>query len=725
MIIGQSILRPDAFAKVTGAALYARDASQPGMWRLKLVPAGRPHARIVGIDTRRAEAVPGVRAVLTAADVPINGYGLLVADRPVLCGDKVRYVGDPVAAVIAETPEAAARAATLVDVEYVDLPALNDPLVALRPGAPCVHDNYPGNLAASYTMSVGDADAALAEADVVIEREYRTPMQEHAFLEPEAGLGYIDEAGRVVVLTAGQSIFDDRRQIAAALGLPEERVRVIYPAMGGSFGGREEISMQVALALAAWRVQHPVKLCWTREESIIGHHKRHAMILRYKWGARRDGTLLAAKMEIISDAGAYCLSSGSVLDNLRIAATGPYKIPNIRLDAVAVYTNNVPAGAFRGFGSPQAAFAAELQIAHLAELTGVDPVTIRLRNCLRDDDIMATGSPVPGGVSLPELIVACAKAAGARETRSGWTMPVPVSLPDGRRRAWGLAVGMKSSGFNFGFPESAEARVVLEGRAEIEQATVYCGAADVGQGAHSALAQICAEALRISPNLVRVMLSDTATSPDAGSASASRLTLIAGNAVQHAAAVALADWQDEARPAVGQYRWNAPKTTPPDPITGACVSSISFSYAAHAAEVEIDTETGQVSLQRVIAVHDPGKAVNPQQVVGQIEGGLTQAQGWALIENFVTHEGHVHSDRLSTYLIPTVADIPGQIDTLLIEKPDPIGPAGARGIGEMPFIPLAPAVVAGIRAATGLWFDELPLVPERVWRRLRSHNTPI
>lgn len=706
--VGRSIPRPDAMDKVTGRAKYASDLAVPGMVYLKLVYAGRPHARILSIDTREARSAPGVIAVLTHADVPVNRYGLIVADRPVLCGDKVRHVGDQVAAVVAETPEQADAAASLVRVEYEDLPVLDNPEAALLPGAPLVHQDYPGNIAHGYTMCTGDVDAALAEADLVISREYRTPMQEHAFLEPEAGLGYIDEEGRVTLITAGQCVHDDRRQIAATLDLPEDRVRVVYGPIGGSFGGREDMTMQAALALAAWKVKRPVKLAWTRTESIQGHAKRHAMILRYTWGARQDGKLLAAKMEIISDAGAYCLSSGSVLDNLRYAATGAYQIPVVSLDAKTVYTNNVPGGAFRGFGFPQVGFAAEMQIAHLAEALGIDPVTIRLKNCLRDDSLLATGSQVPGGVSLPELICTCARGMGAVETEVGWEIPKPAVAP-GKRRGLAMAIGMKSSGFGLGYPEGAEARVVLHGDAEIEAAEMFTAAADVGQGAHSALAQICAEALDLPMEKIRPVTSDTATIGDSGPASASRLTLFAGNAVRLAAEQALQKWRNEERPAIGELRWNAPKTTAPDPVTGACTSSVSFSYGAQAAEVEVDMETGRVDLLRVIAVHDTGRPVNPQQVFGQIEGAVIQAQGWSLIENFVTKAGQILTDKLSTYLVPTVLDIPCEVHTILADKPDPVGPYGVRGLGELPFIPLPPAIVQAVHQAVGVWSDRLPV----------------
>lgn len=721
--VGQSIARQDALSKVTGTAVFARDLCADGMLHMKLVFAGRPHARIVSLDTSRALAASGVHAVFTARDVPHNLYGLMIADQPVFCADVVRFVGDRVAAVVAETPEQAAEAAALVAVQYEDLPVLASPDQALRPGAPILHAEHPDNVLRTIRLRRGDAAAAMAAADFVVERTYYTSYQEHAFMEPEAGLGYIDEQGRVTVHGAGQNTHDDQRQIAAALGLPLEQVRIIYGPIGGAFGGREDISVQLVLALAAWRLRRPVKIAWTRTESITAHHKRHPIRLHYKWGARRDGMLVAAEMDIVSDAGAYASTSTSVLDNFLFAATGPYNIPHVRIDGRAVYTNNISTGALRGFGAPQAAFASELQMAHLAEALGIDPVTIRLRNCLRDGDLLATQSPVPGGVSVAELLKICAREAGAVETPDGWQLPNMGGVGDpshAKKRGLGIAMSMKNSGFSFGFPEGSTARVVLRGDTEIEAAEVHTAAAEVGQGVHSVLAQLAAERLGIPVERVTVVASDTANIDDAGPASASRLTFFAGNAVVTAADMALARWLDEDRPAVAEFHYRAPETTPFDPETGASVNSVSFTYTAQAVEVEVDAETGAIRLERVVAVLDPGRAVNPQQVRGQIEGAVVQAQGWTVLENLVTEGGRILTDTLSTYLIPTARDIPARVETHLLEKPDPEGPLGVRGVGEAPFGPLAPAIVCAVHDATGVWFDRLPLTPEAVWRGLHE-----
>jgi CO/xanthine dehydrogenase Mo-binding subunit len=723
--VGKSVVRLDAQSKVTGTAVYARDLSVPGMLYMKLVFAGRPHARILRVDTARALACPGVHGVFTARDVPYNRYGLLIPDQPVFCDEVVRFVGDRVAAVVAETREQAEAAAREVIVEYEDLPIVASPEEALLPGAPILHPEHPDNILRTIRLRRGDVKAAMAAADVVVDRTYYTSYQEHAFMEPEAGLGYLDEQGRVTVHGAGQNAHDDQNQIAAALCLPLNQVRVFYGPIGGAFGGREDISVQLVLALAAWRLGRPVKIEWTRSESIKSHHKRHPAWLHYKWGATRDGRLVAAEMDITTDAGAYASTSTSVLENFLFAATGPYRIPNVRIDGRTVYTNNVSAGAVRGFGAPQAVFASELQMAHLAEALAIDPVTIRLRNCLREGDTLATGSPAPAGGDLPEIIEACARAAGALETAEGYQLPTLAASPAdhalGKRRGFGLAISMKNAGFSFGFPEGSTARVVLCGGAAIETAEIHTAAAEVGQGVHSVLAQIAAERLEIPIERVTVVVSDTVSIADAGPASASRLTFFAGNAVIGAADRALARWRDEDRPAVGEYRYDAPTTFPFDPETGKTpFGSVSFSYAAQAVEVEVDTATGTVRLDRVIAVQDPGRAVNPQQVEAQIEGGVVQAQGWALMENFVTDRGRVLTDTLSTYLIPTAVDVPASVETHLLERPDPEGPLGVRGVGEAPFGPLAPAIACAVRDATGVWFDRIPLTPEAVWRGLHG-----
>ncbi len=740
-ILGQSLRRIDAADKVTGKALYPGDIVLPNMAHMKILFAGRPHARIVRLDTSQAEALPGVLGVFTAKDVPNNEYGLMMPDQPVLCGpgsnkpyaDHVRFVGDQVAVVVAETEEIAEQARDLIVVEYEDLPVVTDPVAAMQPDAPLVHPELGTNIFTHDRIRKGDVEAAFAEADVIVEGEYRTPAQEHAYLQPEAGVAFLDEEDRIALYVAGQWAHEDREQIAHALQLPEEKIRVIYPAIGGAFGGREDMSVQIVLALAVWRlaqrgIRRPVKIVWSREESIIGHHKRHPYVMRAKWGATKEGKIIAAQVELIADGGAYWYTSNKVLGNAVLTCTGPYEIPNVWVDGYAVYTNNVPNGAFRGFGGPQGNFVAEMQMNRLAEALGMDPVELRMRNVLREGSIMSTGTAVPPGVSIAQVLEETAKAAGWRRGAQGWHRPESADetawprwegLPQPHiKRGVGIAIGFKNVGFSFGFPENSWARVVLEGDAEIERATVYIAGAEVGQGHHTAMAQVAAETLGIPVERVTMRVSDTAITENSGSASASRLTFMAGHAVKGAAARALWRWKTGERPVDVAFTYKAPPTTPFDEKTGFAEPNFAYGYVAAAIALEVDTETGEIHVKDVILGNDVGRAVNPQQVEGQIEGGVVQALGWTLVENFIQQEGRVVTDRLSTYLIPTVMDIPDHIHPLILEYPDPRGPYGARGMGEMPFLPVAAAVVHAVRAATGVWFHDFPLTGERVTRGL-------
>jgi CO/xanthine dehydrogenase Mo-binding subunit len=737
--IGVSAPRIDAPGKVTGQALYPGDLSRPGMLHMKLLFAGRPHARIAGMDVRRAAAAPGVVAVLTGADVPFNAYGLAFSDQPVLCDRVVRFEGDQVAAVIAETEADAQAGRDLIAVHYEDLPTLTDPRESMAPGALQLHEDRPGNILDHIRIRRGDAATALAGADVVVESSYYVPMQEHAYLQPEAGLAYMD--GDVVVIeTAGQWAHHDQRQIAASLGLPPERVRVIYRAIGGAFGGREDISLQIVLALAAWKTGRPVKIVWSREESIIGHGKRHQMFITCRWGASRDGRLVAADADVIADAGAYAYTSTMVLGHAALTATGVYDIPNVRVDAYAIYTNNVPGGAFRGFGSPQGIFAAELQMDKLAGATGMDPVTIRERNLLRPGALLSVGTPLPDSIHLHDLLARCAEAAGWTRSLSGpWRKPAishPPSAISHRqssihnphsaiRNGFGLALGFKNIGFSFGYPEESAVGIELRGGVEIEEATVRFAGAECGQGVQTVIAQMAAEALDVPVDRIRLIGADTGQAPEAGSASASRLTLMGGNAIRGAAREALARWRDEERPAVATFTYHAPATTNFDPESGHAVPHVVFSPVAQAVAAGVDVETGQVSVRQVVTAVDVGKIINPAQVQGQVHGAVAQAVGYATQEHFVSQDGHILTSTLSTYLIPTVLDVPQAVESVILENPDPVGPWGARGVGETPFIALAPAIASAVHDATGVWFDSLPLTPPVVLAGLRGGAGPV
>ena len=567
----------------------------------------------------------------------------------------------------------------------------------------CVHDK----------IRKGDIEAGFSSADVIVEDEYIVPVQEHAYLQPEAGLAYIDDEGCLTIEAGGQWIHTDAEQIAHSLGLSPKDVRVIYPAIGGAFGGREDMSVQIVLALAALKLNRPIRIIWSRQESIIGHGKRHGMTMKAKWGATKDGKVVAASMEIIADAGAYMYTTNKVLGNATITSTGPYAIPNVKTDVYGVYTNNIPGAAFRGFGAPQALFMAESQMNKIAERLGIDPIDIRRINALRDGDTLCVGTPVPGPVTMLPVIDAAAKALSNSSPKINPETDIAVM-----KQGFGFSCGFKNVGFSFGYKENCWAKIELVGENEIEKAILWHGSAEVGQGTHTIMIQMAAEALNLPEDKIELIPSDTATSRNSGSVSASRMTFMSGNSIKGAAEIALSKWEKLERPARAEYVYYAPKTTPFDPETGYSMPNFAYAYCAQGVEIEIDTETGIIHILRVVSANDVGQAINPDQVKGQIEGGVVQAQGYTITENFQSIDGLVLTDKLSTYLIPTILDIPDKVESVIVEYPDPIGPWGARGLGELPFLPLAPAIIAAVHDATGVWFNEFPLTPERILQGL-------
>jgi len=729
--IGKSIPRVDVKDKATGAALYPGDFNLADQVYMKILFAHRPHAIVKEIDTVEAEVMEGVLAVFTAKDVPVNEYGLGTLDQPVLCGpgsaksyaNRVRFVGDQVALVVAESNQIADAARKKIRVTYEDLPVVDSPQDALAEDAVLIHPGKDSNEIIDFHIRRGDVEDAFAKCDVIVEGEYRTPVQEHAYLQPEAGISYLDPQGRITVVVAGQWTHEDQEQIAHALNLPEEKIRVIYPAIGGAFGGREDMSVQIVLALASMRlheqgIDRPVKIIWSRVESIIGHHKRHAYTLKGKLGATKDGKLLAAEVDITADGGAYVYTSNKVLGNATLMCTGPYDIPNVKVDSRVVYTNNLPGGAFRGFGAPQGAFIAENQINRLAEVLGMDPVALRMKNLIDDDSLLPTNSRPPHGVTIKPVMEACALHEGWQKTGENWLKP-PTTEKDGVvKRGRGIACAYKNVGFSFGAVETCTAKIELHGEEGIDQVLLHHAGADIGQGAHTVFKQFAAEALGIAIEKIKMILSDTGFTGNSGSASASRMTFMAGNSIKGAAAEARKKWRDGERPAVAEFVYRAPSTSPFDPKTGECNPNFSYGYVAESVELEVDTETGEIRLLNVCCVDDVGKAINPMQVQGQIEGAVVQAAGYALMENFIQKEGIVLTDMLSNYLIPTVLDIPEDVESVILEMAEPNGPYGARGMGEMPFIPLAPAIVHALYDATGVWFHDFPLTAERVLRGL-------
>jgi len=737
MSIGESPVRQDAAPKADGSVEYPADAVPADALHAVIVFSNKPHARMLALSTDEARAVDGVVDVVTAADAPVNEYGLTMLDQPALVGvDHTgaaavdgavsRWEADQIAVVVAETRAAATAGAAALDVEWEDLPAVGSIDDALADDAPLLHpeNGLPTNAYHPLKIRKGDMAAGWAQADAVVEGTYTAPHQEHAFLQPEAGTSYIDDEGRVTIEVGGQWTTEDREQVAHVLGLPDERVRIIYKAIGGAFGGKEDMSVQIALGLATMRLaergeHRPIHCRWSREESIIGHHKRHRGRIHVRLGATSDGVLTALEADVTLDAGAYNYTSNKVLGNTHMSVGGAYRVPNAHIDSRAVYTTTVPGGAFRGFGGPQGGFAIEASMNKLAEALDMDPVELRLRNAVVDGDEGITQAVLPEGVTAVEVITACAqRAAFDRPIRDAEPFAPIATLPAepaAIRRGRGFASGFKNVGFSFGFPERCEAEIHLHGDGdEPTSADLFHGGAEVGQGSHLTMRQMTATATGVPLDYIRGHFSDTATSGDPGSASASRLTFMAGNSILGAAEEAEKAWRDGERPAIGRFRYAPPPTEALDDATGKGDPNFCYGYMAQAVEVTVDVGTGHIRVDRVVSTHDVGKAINPRMLQGQIEGAVVQAHGYVLSEDLQVRDGFITNPRLSTYLVPGIGDIPTVVDSQILELADPLGPFGARGVAEMPYITYAPAVIAAVHDATGVWFDEFPLTPSRV-----------
>jgi len=646
----------------------------------------------------------------------------------------VRWVGDRIAIVVATSERIAAQARDLVQVEYEPLPVVDDPRQAMTPGAPLVHEGHENNVLKHIFIRRGDVEQAFAQADVIVEDHYTTHSVEHAYLQPDAALGYVDEQGRITIITSCQWPADDLHQIAHMLNLPEEQLREIVPTVGGAFGGREDMYIQHLAALCAFVLHRPVKIVFDREEVTQRTGKRHPFYMRYRTGATRDGRIVAAEVELISDAGAYASTSIPVLGNAATFALGPYKIPNARVDAYAVYTNNAVTMAMRGFGATQPPFGYEGQMDKLADALGMDPVELRMKNLLDVGDVAVTGNVMTVETGVKETLRQAALAAGWRQEGEHWIKPVldAPSTPY-KRRGIGVAVGYKNVGYSLGFEDKSCAKVelALAESGEITRVLVKTATVEVGQGVLTAMAQIAADALGVDVSKVRLALLDTTNVPDAGSSSASRHVFISGNAVSRAAAQAKEKWEAILRAETGETHVEAEytfrgrsvrATTPFDPETGECEPHISYSYATQIALVEVDIETGQTDILKFWTAVDAGTVVNPLMYFGQQGGGVHMGVGYALIENYIQREGRPRPRRFSEYHIPTVLDMPREFESIAVESaPDPKGPFGATGMGETTTLPTAPAITNAIHDATSVWINDLPANSERVWRALREN----
>jgi CO/xanthine dehydrogenase Mo-binding subunit len=728
--IGDSVLRPDGTPKVTGEFMYSSDLNAPGMLWGHTLRSPHAHARIVAVDITEAVTMPGVHAVLTHDDVPgEKTYGLEFPDQPVLAIDRVRYFGEAVALVAAEHPEQARRAAERISVEYEPLELVTDMERALEqpplhPDRPTMAHGYRDdprpNVVRHMVIRHGDPDA---EGDVSVQGVYDVGIQDQAFLGPESGLAVPDGEGGVDVYVATQWLHVDRDQVAPCLGLAPEQVRIHLAGVGGAFGGREDLSMQIHGALLALHTNRPVKIVYNREESFVGHIHRHPARMWCEHRANRDGKLVNVRMRILLDGGAYASSSTAVTSNAASFAVGPYAVENALIESTCVYTNNPPCGAMRGFGAVQTCFAAEAQMDRLAEALGLDPVELRLRNALAPGDVLPTGQRITGSLPTAEVI----RRAAAIPVPDAEELPrEAIRLPggagnttrgEGVQRGVGFAVGFKNIMYSEGFDDSTAARVRLfaDGSAE-----VHCAAAEVGQGVTNVILQVARTEL--GTDEVRLAEHTTSTVGSAGSASASRLTWMVSGAVQLACRAALEE--HERREAAGEggaevdvervYRHA--HTTPLDPATGQITGErahVAFAVSAMRVVVEVDVELGLSRVVWIGTAQDVGKAVNPLAVEGQIEGGTAQGLGLALMEEIQTRDGLITNASFTDYLIPTALDMPPVVSEL-IEDPDPDAPYGVKGVGEPPTVVSTAAIVSALRAATGRELTRVPVRPDEI-----------
>jgi CO/xanthine dehydrogenase Mo-binding subunit len=732
--VGEAVKRVDGIPKVTGEFAYSSDLFAAGMLWGHTVRSPHAHAAIASIDISKAVGMAGVHAVLTHEDVPGDKrYGLEFTDQPVLAFDRVRYFGEPVVLVAAEHPEQARRAAAAIEIEYEQLELVVDPERAAE--QPAIHpqkwteghgyrDDPRPNVVRDMRIARGDPDA---EGEVTVEGYYELGIQDQAFLGPESGLAVPDGEGGVDIYVATQWLHVDRDQVAPCLGLPNEQVRIHLAGVGGAFGGREDLSMQIHGAMLALHTNRPVKMVYTREESFFGHVHRHPARIWAEHRANRDGKLVNVRMRILLDGGAYASSSTAVTSNAASFAVGPYAIENVLIEATCVYTNNPPCGAMRGFGAVQTCFAAEAQMDKLAVALEMDPVELRLRNALAPGDALPTGQKITGSMPVAEVI----RKAAAMPAPEAEELPRdPIRLPggagnttrgEGVRRGVGFAVGFKNIGYSEGFDDYTAARVRLFADAVGELvAEVHCAAAEVGQGVTNVILQTA----RTELELENVVLAPgtTAAVGSAGSASASRMTWMAAGAVQ-AACRAVCDELERRGGKLGDGEeidleriYRHPRTFPLEPETGQITDGrahVALACAAMRVVVEVDVELGLTRVVWIGTAQDVGRAVNPQAVYGQIEGGTAQGIGLALMEEIQTRDGLITNASFTDYLIPTALDMP-PVDAELVEDPEPDAPYGVKGVGEPPTVVSTAAVMSAMRAATGRDLNRVPVKPDDI-----------
>ncbi len=748
--------------KLTGKLKYTDDLTFPGMLYGKVKRSPLPHARVNSVDIRAAEKVPGVVKVLTAGDVPgANRFGLLVRDQPIFCDEEVRFVGDCLALVVAETPEAAQEGVDAIRVDLTPLPVITTPEEALLPDAPVLHPylreqnpNEHPNVLKHHAIRKGDIEAGFKEADVIIEGDYNTPFIDHAFMELECSIGYPEADGTISVYCGSQGPTSDRAQVAEALGVEEERVRIAHMYVGGGFGGKEDVTGQVLATLAARITGKPVKILFSREESLIAHHKRHALHMHYKMGATRDGRVVAAEIKILGDTGAYASTGEAVLFRSATFACGPYIVPNVKVDTYAVHTNNPTCGAFRGFGGAQAAFASEVHLQKVIEALKLDPFEFRLKNAVKLGDATITGHVMDKIVGADFDTCLNTVQAALKKT------VIPELLP-GEKLGIGYAGAYKNVGLGSGIPDSAEVKITLQKGGTF---LVQHGAADIGQGSDEVMTILASRILGVPRKLIYTHNGDTRYDPIGGMTTASRATFVSGNAAIRAidqlktrlwqtissefnvdesdieivggvfksksngqSFISLADLANGDEEFIGAGSYDAPTTNPvpgkinswPTKETSSHVLHFAYDFGAQAAMVAVNIDTGAFRVLKIIAAHDVGKALSLRNTIGQLEGAIVQGLGFATSEEYRVKDGYPQTTRFNDIGLLRLRNIP-KIEAILVEEPHELGPFGAKGMGELAISPTSPAVANAIHDATGIWIEELPITQAKILAALKA-----
>lgn len=746
--MGKPLPRIDAMGKAVGATRYAGDFTMTNLLHAKVLRSRYPSAEIVRVDTSKARALPGVNCVLTAEDVPgdematdipgVTGTAKRAGtDAPILAKDRVRFMGEAIALIAAETPAIAEQAAQLVDVEYRPYPAVFDPLEAMRPGAPVVTE--PDNIVSRWRIRKGDVEEGMAAADTVVERTYRMPFIDHAYLEPEAGLAWVDE-NDVLNLRVSTQVVEHFRSIAAALQIPENKVHVIGSMVGGGFGGKEDMTVELFIGLLALRTRRPIRLVYSREESLIAHSKRHPFIITHRWGVKRNGRITAASVKMVADSGAYVYLSPYVLLYAVATAAGPYRIHNVNVDGYAVATNNTFTSAMRGFGAAQSCVAYEQHMDEIAKELGMDPLELRRLNYMKTGDTTVTGQRITSAAWLGETLDRAWEQLGERAEDSEHV-----------RIGRGVASYIQSYGRITWFHDTSQAWVGVEMDGSV---VVRCGVPDIGGGQMNTLAQITAELLGVPLSRVTVYGTDSALTPLAGTTTATRQMYMSGNATYQAASAVRKTLLDRAAqyfetepdeldlaesrvfvradpsqslplrqlvafcaaeglPRANLSHFKAPFTDKLDPENGQGDVFPDYTFGTHAVEVAVDIETGEVKVLKSVGAHDVGRAINPAAVAGQIEGGAAMGLGYALMEDVQIVDGITRAGTFAEYLIPTAGDIP-ETHAVILESGTGMGPFGAKGVGEPALTPVAPAIANAVANAIGARVDSLPLTPEKV-----------